>query len=82
MIVGKSDGIAEQLKELLEFMEAFNAETATIDNWRSRIGDRELLGVFLGSDLTSTESERLVRQLGKYDPNVSIVVVEDRRHAA
>ena len=82
LVVANSDAAAEQLKELLEFMDALPVESSTVDNWRSRVGKRRLSAVFLGQDLSRVENERLVRELGKFDPDVSIVLIEDQQHAA
>ena len=66
---------AQNLKELIEFMDAPAVRVANPDNWRSRVGDQRLAAVFLGEDMPKNELDQLITDLGEYDPNVSIVLV-------
>lgn len=72
---------ADNLKELIEFMDANAVEVATPSDWRSRIGDHRLAAVFLGQDIPTKERDRLISDVGNYDPNVSIVLVGGEQHA-
>ena len=81
MVIDPVDGRARNLKELIEFMDAPAVRVANPDNWRSRIGDNRLAAVFLGEDIPRNELDRLITDLGDYDPNISIVLVGGDQHA-
>jgi len=81
VVIDPVDGRARNLKELIEFMDAPAVCVANPENWRSRIGDSRLAAVFLGEDIPRNERDRLITDLGDYDPNVSIVLVGGEQHA-
>jgi len=82
MIVDEAPERAENLKELIEFMDVPQVRVALPGNWRSRIGDSRLAAVFLSNDLGGDRLRRLIADVGEHDPNVSIVLVEHaERHA-
>lgn len=81
VVIDPVDGRARNLKELIEFMDAPAVRVANPDNWRSRIGDNRLAAVFLGEDIPRNELDRLITDLGDYDPNISIVLVGGDQHA-
>ena len=75
MIVDEGLERAENLKELIEFMDVPQVEVMPPDNWRSRIGDRRLAAVFLSNDLDPHKLRSLISDVGDHDPNVPIVLV-------
>jgi hypothetical protein len=75
MIVDETPERAENLKELIEFMDVPQVEVAAPDNWRADIGSRRLAAVFLSDDLNSERLRRLIADVGEYDPNVPIVLL-------
>jgi hypothetical protein len=75
MIVDDTPARAENLKELIEFMDVPQVEVAAPDNWRSDIGNRRLAAVFLSDDLDRDRLRRLISDVGEHDPNVPIVLV-------
>jgi DNA-binding NtrC family response regulator len=75
MIVDDTPARAENLKELIEFMDVPQVEVAAPDNWRSGIGNRRLAAVFLSDDLDGDRLRRLISDVGEHDPNVPIVLV-------
>lgn len=81
VVIDSVDGRARNLKELIEFMDAPAVCVANPGDWRSRIGDHRLAAVFLGEDIPKEELDRLIGDVGKYDPNVSIVLVGGENHA-
>lgn len=81
VVIDPVDGRARDLKELIEFMDAPAVRVANPDNWRTRIGDNRLAAVFLGEDIPRNQLDRLITDLGDYDPNVSIVLVGGEQHA-
>src|SRR5690606_19684050 len=73
MIVDDTVDRAENLKELIEFMDVPQVRVALPENWRSRIGDSRLAAVFLSDDLDGDRLRRLIADVGEHDPNVPIV---------
>jgi len=77
MVVNRTASAAENLKELIEFMDAPNVCTATPAGWREQVGDRRLEAVFIGPDLTDKDIHALVDDIGQLDPNIPIVMITD-----
>lgn len=75
MIVDDARDRAENLKELIEFMDVPQVHVAAPENWRLSIGDRRLAAVFLSDDLDQDSLRRLISDVGDHDPNVPIVLV-------
>lgn len=75
MIVDDTRDRAENLKELIEFMDVPAVEVTAPENWKSDIGDRRLAAVFLSDDLDGERLRRLISDVGEHDPNVPIVLV-------
>ncbi len=78
MVVNRTAPTAENLKELIEFMDAPNVCTATPAEWRKQVGEHRLEAVFIGPDLDDNEIHSLVDDIGKLDPNIPIVMITDR----
>jgi DNA-binding NtrC family response regulator len=82
MIVDDAPDRAENLKELIEFMDVPEVRVSMPENWRSRIGDSRLAAVFLSDDLDAERLRRLIADVGEHDPNVPIVLVNhEESHA-
>lgn len=75
MIVDDAVERAENLKELIEFMDVPQVQVVAPENWRGRIGDRRLAAVFLSNDLEESRLRRVISDVGEHDPNVPIVLV-------
>lgn len=63
------------IKELIEFMDVPRVQVASADSWREQIGDRRLAAIFVGDDLEEDELDRMIDEVGAYDPNTPIVRV-------
>ena len=74
LVINRSESEAENLKELIEFMDAPNVRTASPRNWRGALGEERLEALFVGPDLSEDEVETLIGDIGKLDPNVPIVM--------
>ncbi len=79
MVIDSAGAPAQNLKELIEFMDAPRVQISAPDHWRSELGDRRLAAVFLGKDLAGDQIKRLMSDIGELDPNVPIVVVNGDR---
>jgi len=77
MVVNRAGSAAENLKELIEFMDAPHVCTATPAKWQSKIGDNRLEAVFIGPDLSDRDIRTLVDDIGELDPNIPIVMITE-----
>jgi len=75
MVIEGQDARGQNLKELLEFMDAPRVRIASPDDWRVRLGGRRLAAIFLGDDLKKSQIDRLIADVGEFDPNAPIVLV-------
>ncbi len=80
MVVNGTASAAENLKELIEFMDAPHVCTATPAGWREQLGDYRLEAVFVGPDLDDEDIHALVDDIGQLDPNIPIVMITDGQH--
>ena len=78
LVISRTLEEAENLKELIEFMDTPNVLTAPPDEWSNSFGDKRLEGVFVGPDLSSDEVDTLLDDIGKFDANVPIVMLNKR----
>ncbi len=77
MVVNKAGRAAENLKQLIEFMDAPSVCTATPAKWRQKAGESRLEAVFIGPDLSDRDVRALVDDIGKLDPNIPIVMITE-----
>ncbi|MCP5093288.1 MAG: hypothetical protein GY949_20455 [Gammaproteobacteria bacterium] len=77
MVVNRPGAAAENLRELIEFMDAPHVCTATPGEWRQQIGDNRLEAVFVGPDLSDKDIRSLLSDIGDLDPNIPIVMISD-----
>jgi hypothetical protein len=76
MVINSTAASAENLKELIEFMDEPEVRTATPSGWREQMGDTRLGAVFVGPDLSEKEIRTVVGDIGQLDPNVPIVMLQ------
>lgn len=77
VVVNRAQKEAENLKELIQFMDAPEVCTATPADWREAVGDRRLDAIFIGADLSDGEVRELLGDMADSDPNVPIVVLNE-----
>ena len=77
VVVNRPGAAAENLRELIEFMDAPHVCTATPAQWQQKIGDSRLEAVFIGPDLSDKDIRSLLRDIGELDPNIPIVMISD-----
>lgn len=75
MVISDTPDEAQNIKELIEFMDMPLVCTSVPANWLSLVGERILDAVFLGPDLPDKSFRSVVDQVGEYSPNVPIVVL-------
>ena len=81
MVIDRSDDRAQNLKELIEFMDAPEVCAATPLTWQSRIGEHRLAAIFVSEELPRDEMRKILDKVGRIDPNVPIVLVDGEHHA-
>lgn len=77
MVINRAGTAADNLKELIEFMDAPDVRTATPAKWRQQVGDNRLEAVFIGPDLSDKDIRNLVDDIGQLDPNIPIVMISE-----
>ncbi len=77
VVVNRAGIAADNLKELIEFMDAPHVRTATPAGWQQQIGERRLEAVFIGPDLSDGDIRTLMSDIGKLDPNIPIVMLTE-----
>ena len=79
LIVDDNAANAENLRELIEFMDNPSVITAAPDDWKQRLGDRRLGALFVGPDLSERQLAGLLEELRELDSTVPVVMCEDQR---
>lgn len=77
MVVNRAGVAADNLKELIEFMDAPHVRTAAPGEWQQQIGDSRLEAVFIGPDLSDNDIRSLMGDIGKLDPNIPVVMLTE-----
>ena len=75
MVIEGSEARGQNLKELMEFMDAPKVRLSGPNNWRKRLGDCRLAAIFLGDDLKQDVIDQVILDVGEFDPNTPIVMV-------
>lgn len=75
LIVDEDSAQAENLRELIEFMDSPSVVTAAPGDWRQRLGERRLAALFVGPALSEPAVGSLLKDLEAVDPNVPVVVI-------
>lgn len=81
MVVDESEDRSRDLKSLIEFMDAPAVRTAKPTTWHKNLNDDRLAAVFVPRDLAEDRIRSLLEDIGRFDPNVPIVLVERQHHA-
>ena len=76
LVVDQDPSVAENVKELIEFMDAPCVITALPDDWKKRLGDRRLEALFVGPDVSDDEVNHLMDDLSQLDPNVPVIMMQ------
>lgn len=77
MLISQGEEIAQEIKNLIEFMDAPSVCAATPSDWQQRIGDARLEAVFVCPDLSDDDTRDVVEAIGARDPNIPIVIVAE-----
>ncbi len=80
MVVNAGEAAADNLKELIEFMDAPEVRVATPAKWRQVAEETRVEAVFLGPDLDDGEVRKLLSGIGDLDPSIPIVMLDAEAH--
>ena len=75
MVIDGPEARGQNIKELIEFMDMPRVRIAQVETWREKLGERRLAAIFVGDDLENDSFERVIQEVGDYDPNTPIVRV-------
>lgn len=76
MVVNAGAATADNLKELIEFMDAPEVRVATPSKWREVAEKTRVEAVFVGPDLGDDEVRTLLAGIGDFDPSIPIVMLD------
>lgn len=76
LVINHRQADAEKLKELIEFLDTPHVLTAVPETWRAAFGEARLEAVFVGPDLADDEVDALILDIGEFDANVPIVMLQ------
>ena len=77
MIVDESAERSANLKSLIEFMDAPRVVTSGPAECATRVVDERLAAVFVSRTLGDDRMTDLLEQIGRTDPNVPIILVDE-----
>ena len=78
LVINHRQAEAENLKELIEFLDTPQVLVAAPEDWREKLGDERLEAVFVGPDLADDEVDALIADIGQLDANVPIVMLQGK----
>lgn len=78
LVIDEDQGLADNLKELIEFMDAPDVVTATPKNWQKRVGRHRLGAMFVGPDLSDEILDELLTALEEFNPEVPVVMIQGK----
>lgn len=75
LVIDGAESRGRNIKELIEFMDMPRVRVACTATWREHIGDRRLAAIFVGDDLDVDALDKMINEVGAFDPNTPIVRV-------
>lgn len=77
LILGEDPQLVARLKEWVEFMDVPHVITAMPADWKARLGNGRLEALFVNPELPDEAVYGVLEELSEFDPNVSVVMLED-----
>ncbi len=77
LVINREQAEAEDLRQLIEFMDNTDVHVATPGKWQEALGTAELEALFLGADLGEQEVNAVLTEVSEIDPDVPIVLMQD-----
>ena len=81
-VFAESTEMAQDIRNLLEFMDTHRVEIAEADAWQEQLNGRALSAVFFAPDVPDETRELLLDDIGRLDADISVVVVNTPSDAA
>lgn len=76
LIIDSDSARAEQLKSMIEFLDAPSVRIAAADNWHSVAADATLSAIFIGNGLATDDAEQVASEVRQSYPSVPLVMVD------
>lgn len=76
LVVNNGAAQAQNLKQLIEFMDTPEVATASPAEWRRTLGENDLDALFLGADLSDDDLSRMFEDVSAINPNAPIVMLQ------
>jgi DNA-binding NtrC family response regulator len=76
LVIGRSSATADQVRELIEFMDTPSVVTSAVSNWRKNLGEQRLEALFVAPELDDAQITSLLDEVSEIDPNVPIVMMQ------
>lgn len=77
LVINREQTEAEDLRQLIEFMDNTDVHVATPAGWQDELGTAELEALFLGADLCEQDVNDVLTRVSEIDPDVPIVLMQD-----
>jgi len=77
LVVDREKDRGERLKSMIEFMDTPEVAIVNPDDWLDHVHDTRVHAMFLGPCLDDRDIGALFDAVAEYDPNVSIVMLND-----
>ena len=75
LVIDQNPATAQNVCELIEFMDAPSVVRALPADWKDRLGERRLEALFVGPELTDKQISTLLAEVAQIDPNVPVVMM-------
>lgn len=79
LVVDEQAERARQLKDLIEFMDAPKVRIVSPDDWQEGLTEIRIAAVFVNESMDSAKTTNLIKDIGRMDPNVPIVMVKGNK---
>ena len=76
LVIDSDIARAEQLKSMIEFLDAPSVRVANAEDWQTVAAEATLSAIFIGNGLAATAAEQLASDIQQSHPQVPLVMVD------
>ena len=76
VVIDQDMATAENVRQLIEFMDTPSVVGAQFLNWREQLAERRLEALFMGPDLTDKQISTVLSEVAEIDPNIPVVMLK------
>lgn len=76
LVVDEQISRAQQLKDLIEFMDAPKVRIVSPEDWHVGLAELRIAAVFVNTSMDAALTTNLISEIGRRDPNIPIVVID------